>query len=101
MQRVISRILCGEELSEEAPIVESIRRLFGFCQDIAVRLRNGTAVLIDAEKGIAFAQELNMMLVYYRNHDLTGLDDTDIFLAEEIAQAVVKLSISYVRSHND
>jgi hypothetical protein len=101
MELTLSKVLCGENLDNENVVIESIRRLKDFCWDVAIKIREGTAGVEDAIRGIAFSRDLAMLLTYYQIRELTGLDEADLFLATEAAQAAMELSVNYVRTHID
>lgn len=101
MLLTLSKVICGEELDDSRVIVECITRLKDFCWDITNRLRDGTAGVEDAIRGIAFSRDLATMLVYYEVKKMTGLDEANLFLAKETAQAAMRLSVQYVRTHID
>ncbi len=101
MELTLSKAICGEQLSNESTVVESIRRLKDYCWDIADRIRKGTGGVEDAIRGIAFARDMALILTYYEVSEFTSLTPSDIFLAEETANAALHLSVQYVRTHID
>jgi hypothetical protein len=101
MDLTFEKLLCGEELNNDRLIIESIERLSAFCWDIADRMRKGTANKDDAIRGIAYARQISLLLMYYDVREMVGLDSADLFLAREQANAAIDLSLQYVRTHND
>lgn len=93
MELTLGRVLCGDDLNDTGILIESIRRLKDFCMDVVAKIRTNSADAEDAVRGIAFSYDLSLLIGYYESHNIEGLDDADLFLAKEAAEAAMNMSI--------